>query len=233
MTDQPQIEAPNYRIFITIATLDVTTAGVATLEADWLIVPRNPDQPTRRDRGRFTGERAGGNRSGRGRAVHGRPDTTGRRDRYHQPAVRRGGVAPPCRLSLRSAVAIASGEFRDGKYAAFLWTGNQRCFGTRAAADGNLAGRGQGCRRRERLAGAGHCQTAADGGERLCPHAGGQEHRRQGARDFRQRGVAGIGLHHRPIRLYRHQPSRDRRRVRDHGGAERPALLEGTAGRAR
>lgn len=54
VTDQPQIETPNYRIFITIATLDVTTAGTATLEADWLIVPRNPDQPTRRDRGRFT-----------------------------------------------------------------------------------------------------------------------------------------------------------------------------------
>ena len=54
VTDQPQIETPNYRVFITIATLDVTTAGVATLEADWLIVPRNPRQPTRRDRGRFT-----------------------------------------------------------------------------------------------------------------------------------------------------------------------------------
>jgi uncharacterized lipoprotein YmbA len=54
VTDQPQIEPPDYRIFVTISTLDVTTSGTATLEADWLIVPRNPAQPTRRDRGRFT-----------------------------------------------------------------------------------------------------------------------------------------------------------------------------------
>jgi hypothetical protein len=54
VTDQPQIEPPNYRIFLTINTLDVTTAGVATLEADWLIVPRNPALPTRRARARFT-----------------------------------------------------------------------------------------------------------------------------------------------------------------------------------
>jgi uncharacterized lipoprotein YmbA len=54
VTDQPQIEPPTYRIFVTINTLDVTTAGVATLEADWLIVPRNPALPTRRARARFS-----------------------------------------------------------------------------------------------------------------------------------------------------------------------------------
>jgi uncharacterized protein len=54
VTDQPQIETPNDRIFVVISTLDVTNAGIATLEADWTIVPRNPNLPTRRRRGRFT-----------------------------------------------------------------------------------------------------------------------------------------------------------------------------------
>ena len=54
VTDQPQPEAPNDRIFLTISTFDVTSAGMATLEADWTIVPRNPAQPTRRQRARFT-----------------------------------------------------------------------------------------------------------------------------------------------------------------------------------
>jgi uncharacterized lipoprotein YmbA len=54
VTDQPQPEAPNDRIFLTISTFDVTSAGVATLEADWTIVPRNSTQPTRRQRARFT-----------------------------------------------------------------------------------------------------------------------------------------------------------------------------------
>jgi hypothetical protein len=54
VTDQPQIGAPDYRIFLTINTFDVTTSGVATLEADWLIVPRNPAAPTRRARARFS-----------------------------------------------------------------------------------------------------------------------------------------------------------------------------------
>jgi uncharacterized lipoprotein YmbA len=53
ITDQPQTEAPNYRISIVISTLDVNSAGMATLEADWTIVPRNPTLPTRRQRGRF------------------------------------------------------------------------------------------------------------------------------------------------------------------------------------
>jgi uncharacterized lipoprotein YmbA len=54
VTDQPQPEAPNDRLFVTISTLDVTSAGVATLEADWTIVPRNPAQPTRLQRARIT-----------------------------------------------------------------------------------------------------------------------------------------------------------------------------------
>jgi uncharacterized protein len=54
VTDQPQIETPNDRIFVTISDLDVTSAGLATLEANWTIVPRNPAQPIRRQRARFT-----------------------------------------------------------------------------------------------------------------------------------------------------------------------------------
>ena len=54
VTDQPQAEPPNDRILITISALDVTSGGAATLEADWTIVPHNPDQPTRRQRGQFT-----------------------------------------------------------------------------------------------------------------------------------------------------------------------------------
>jgi uncharacterized protein len=54
VTDQPLPEAPKDRIFITISTFDVTSAGVATLEADSTIVPRNPTQPTQRQRARFT-----------------------------------------------------------------------------------------------------------------------------------------------------------------------------------
>ncbi len=53
VTDQPQVETPNDRIFITISTLDVTSAGVATLEADWTIVPTSSTQPARRGRVRF------------------------------------------------------------------------------------------------------------------------------------------------------------------------------------
>jgi uncharacterized protein len=54
VTDQPQTEAPSYRILINISRLDVTADGAATLEADWQIVPRDPAMPTRRDRAGFS-----------------------------------------------------------------------------------------------------------------------------------------------------------------------------------
>ncbi len=54
VTDQPQVDPPTYRLYVNISTLDVVAPGTATLEADWLIVPRDPATPTRRDRGRFT-----------------------------------------------------------------------------------------------------------------------------------------------------------------------------------
>lgn len=54
VTDQPPIATPNERIFITISDLDVTSAGLATLDANWTTVPRSPAQPIRRQRARFT-----------------------------------------------------------------------------------------------------------------------------------------------------------------------------------
>jgi uncharacterized lipoprotein YmbA len=54
VTERPQPDAPSYRILINIGRLDVMASGAVTLDADWLIVPRDPAVPTRRDRGRFT-----------------------------------------------------------------------------------------------------------------------------------------------------------------------------------
>jgi len=54
VTDQPQAETPNDRIQISISTLDVASTGVATLDANWTIVPRNTAQPMTRQRGHFT-----------------------------------------------------------------------------------------------------------------------------------------------------------------------------------
>jgi uncharacterized lipoprotein YmbA len=54
VTDRPLAEAPAQRVLINIGRLDVTAAGVAVLDADWLVVPRDPVQPTRRDRGHFS-----------------------------------------------------------------------------------------------------------------------------------------------------------------------------------
>jgi hypothetical protein len=39
---------------VNIGRLDVTAAGVATLDADWLVVPRDSAASTRRNRGHFT-----------------------------------------------------------------------------------------------------------------------------------------------------------------------------------
>jgi uncharacterized protein len=54
ITDQLPVATPNDRIFITISNLDVTSAGVATLEADWTIESQNAAQPIRRQRVRIT-----------------------------------------------------------------------------------------------------------------------------------------------------------------------------------
>ncbi len=54
VTDRPLTDSPSYRVLVNIARLDVSTAGVATLDADWLIQPRDPAAPSVRDRGHFT-----------------------------------------------------------------------------------------------------------------------------------------------------------------------------------
>jgi uncharacterized lipoprotein YmbA len=54
VTDRPLTQTPTERILINISRLDVTAAGTAVLDADWLIVPRDPAEPTRRDRGQFS-----------------------------------------------------------------------------------------------------------------------------------------------------------------------------------
>jgi len=54
VTDRPLSDTPIDRIQINIGRLDVTAAGTAILDADWMIVPRNPKTPTQRDRGHFT-----------------------------------------------------------------------------------------------------------------------------------------------------------------------------------
>jgi len=54
ITDQPPVETPSDRILITISNLDVTTAGRATLQADWTIVPHNSAEPIRGQRAVFT-----------------------------------------------------------------------------------------------------------------------------------------------------------------------------------
>jgi uncharacterized protein len=54
VTDQPQTEAPSYRILVNISRLDVTADGKATLEADWQIVSRDAAMPVRRDRAGFS-----------------------------------------------------------------------------------------------------------------------------------------------------------------------------------
>ncbi len=54
VTDRLQGETASYRVLINISRLDVTSGGVATLEADWLIAPHDPAIPTRRNRARFS-----------------------------------------------------------------------------------------------------------------------------------------------------------------------------------
>jgi uncharacterized protein len=54
VTDRPLTETPAYRVLVNIGRLDVTTAGIATLDADWLVVPHDPSVPTQRNRGHFS-----------------------------------------------------------------------------------------------------------------------------------------------------------------------------------
>ncbi len=53
VTNQPQLETPSARVWINISRLDVTSDGVATVEADWEVVPRRGAVPIHRERARF------------------------------------------------------------------------------------------------------------------------------------------------------------------------------------
>ena len=50
VTDQWQGTAPDYRIMVHVTRLDITSAGVASLDAYWQIVPRDHELPTVRNR---------------------------------------------------------------------------------------------------------------------------------------------------------------------------------------
>ncbi len=54
VTDRPLNDTPVYRVLINIGRLDVTAAGSASLEADWQVVPRNPNTPPERNRAAFS-----------------------------------------------------------------------------------------------------------------------------------------------------------------------------------
>jgi uncharacterized lipoprotein YmbA len=54
VTSESPPESPAYRLSIDVSTLDVTSGGTATLDADWQFVPRDAALPTKRGRGRFT-----------------------------------------------------------------------------------------------------------------------------------------------------------------------------------
>jgi uncharacterized lipoprotein YmbA len=54
VTDRPLTDTPSYRVLVNIGRLDVTSGGVAVLDADWMIVPHDAGAPTRRDRGHFS-----------------------------------------------------------------------------------------------------------------------------------------------------------------------------------
>jgi uncharacterized lipoprotein YmbA len=54
VTDRPLAETPTYRVLVNVGRLDVSASGVATLDADWQIVPRDATAPARRDRGHFS-----------------------------------------------------------------------------------------------------------------------------------------------------------------------------------
>lgn len=50
VTDQWSVEAPDYRVMIQIARLDVTNGGLAMMDANWQILPRDPERRAIRGR---------------------------------------------------------------------------------------------------------------------------------------------------------------------------------------
>ncbi len=54
VTARPLTETPAYRVLVNAGRLEVSAAGVAVMEADWLVVPANGRMPLERNRGVFT-----------------------------------------------------------------------------------------------------------------------------------------------------------------------------------
>jgi uncharacterized protein len=50
VTARPLTETPSERVLVNIARLDVASSGTATIDADWVVVPREPGRPVRRER---------------------------------------------------------------------------------------------------------------------------------------------------------------------------------------
>jgi cholesterol transport system auxiliary component len=50
VTDRPLLETPAERLLVNIARLDITSAGAASLDADWMVVPGDPRRTAIRDR---------------------------------------------------------------------------------------------------------------------------------------------------------------------------------------
>jgi uncharacterized protein len=54
VTDRPLTDTPSDRVLINIGRFDVSNAGVTTLDADWLVIPRDATTPPRRERAHFS-----------------------------------------------------------------------------------------------------------------------------------------------------------------------------------
>ncbi len=54
VTDRPLNEIPADRVLIDIGRLDIASTGVGALDADWQVVPRDPNIPTERNRASFS-----------------------------------------------------------------------------------------------------------------------------------------------------------------------------------
>lgn len=54
VTARPLLETPSERVLVNIGKLDVTASGTVTLDADWVVVPRNSGRTVRRDRAQIT-----------------------------------------------------------------------------------------------------------------------------------------------------------------------------------
>jgi cholesterol transport system auxiliary component len=50
VTARPLLETPSERVLVNIGRLDVTASGTLTMDADWVVMPREPGRSVRRDR---------------------------------------------------------------------------------------------------------------------------------------------------------------------------------------